>query len=300
MTSNIELSKNRDFGEIITDTFIFTRQNLKPLLKCFFIFCGFFIVASIFLGIIQETKTISAFNNNQFQGPFSSVFTTSRSTNIFGIEYFLVIIFMIFNYAAMPVTIYSYIALYKEKGNIPPTPTEVWGYFKYFYFKILGGLIIVSILLILGFVFCLIPGIYLFPILTFIFPIMIFENTSFSYAFNRSFKLIKDNWWPTFGVFIIIGLIVYVALLVVILPTTVLNMGSMFLHPDKGMHLSLTLTIISNILQHLCLVFFIVPTVTVSLCYFNLNEKTENTGLLTRLNNLGNTNTNNSLPAEEY
>jgi hypothetical protein len=299
MTPNIELSKNRDFGEIITDTFIFTRQNLKPLLKCFFIFCGFFIVASILFGIIEQTKTVGLVNGSQFPGAFSNRFSTN-STNLFGIEYFVLIILMVLNYAAMPVTIYSYIALYKEKGNIPPTPIEVWGYFKYFYLKVLGSLILVSILLVIGTAVCLIPGIYLFPILTLIFPIMIFENTSFSYAFNRSFRLIKDNWWPTFGVFIVIGLIVYVALLIVILPTTVLNLGSLFLHPGKGMHLSLTLTIITNILQHLCYVFFIVPTVTVSLCYFNLSEKTENTGLLSRLNNLGNTNADNSLPAEEY
>jgi hypothetical protein len=37
--------------------------------------------------------------------------------------------------------------------------------------------------------------VYLSPILALILPIMVMENTSFGYAFNRSFVLIKENWW---------------------------------------------------------------------------------------------------------
>ena len=42
MPSKIELLKVRDFGEIITDSFGFVRQNFKQLVKCFFVFSGFF------------------------------------------------------------------------------------------------------------------------------------------------------------------------------------------------------------------------------------------------------------------
>jgi hypothetical protein len=54
MEPNIELAKPRDFGEIISDTFLFIRQNFKGLLKSFFIFCGFFMVAgAVSMSIMQ-------------------------------------------------------------------------------------------------------------------------------------------------------------------------------------------------------------------------------------------------------
>ena len=52
----IELSKTRDFGEAISDSFLFVRQNLKLLLSAFFIFCGFFLLAGTVIGIMQQMK----------------------------------------------------------------------------------------------------------------------------------------------------------------------------------------------------------------------------------------------------
>ena len=44
------------------------------------------------------------------------------------------------------------------------------------------------------------------------------------------------------------------------------------------------------------------PTITVAICYFSLTEQKDNTGLLDRINNLGNTNpdTLDPLSPEEY
>lgn len=298
MTPNIELTKTRDFGEIITDTLLFIRQNLKPLLKCVLVFCGFFIVAGIFLGILQQSKMLN-FMNSSFPSPGGRV-PVNSPFDFIGVEYFALLFILFLNYTSMHVTVLAYISLYKEKGNIPPTVQEVWGYFKYFYFKILGSSIVVSLLLMVASMLCLAPGVYLFPILAFVYPIMIFENTTFGYAFNRSFKLIKENWWLTFGTFLVIGLIMYVAVLVIIMPLTIINMGSMFVHPEKGFHLSTTITFITTALENLCQLFFIIPLVAVALCYFNLTEKIENTGLLSRINHLGTTNNDSNLPAEEY
>jgi len=129
---------------------------------------------------------------------------------------------------------------------------------------------------------------------------MIFENTSFGYAFNRSFKLIKENWWITFGTLFVIGLIVYFATLVIMLPLTLLNFGSFFLHPRGGLHISPTISLVTSVLQHLCQIFYIVPLVAISLIYFNLNERLDSTGLMGRINQLGSTDPNSTLPTEEY
>lgn len=301
-TSNIELLKNRDFGELISDSFVFVRQNLKPLVTCFFVFCGFFMVAGAITGVMQQVKMVSvmngAFDPNSYEGPWWRR-SSSNPFGFWGVEYFLTIFFMILNYIAMGVTVLSYVALYKVKGNIPPSVEEVWGYFKYFFMRVLGSNIVMSFLIMLGFILCVIPGIYLYPVLALVTPIIIFENSSFGYAFNKSFKLIKDNWWLTFGALFVMALIVGFASAIITMPAAILNMSSIFL--GKGMHLSVTLTAITTILQHLAQVFYILPLVTLSLCYFNLSEKTENIGLLGRINQLGNPEPDNTnFPAEDY
>src|SRR5476649_1643716 len=112
----IELSKTRDFGEIISDSFLFIRENLKPLLKCFFIFCGFFMVATAVSSYLYQTRlygtinTIANTDPNSFDTPNGPFAALSR---IFGIEYFLLLLFLFLNGVMISVTITSYMAVYK-------------------------------------------------------------------------------------------------------------------------------------------------------------------------------------------
>ena len=201
----------------------------------------------------------------------------------------------------MFVTIYSYIALYREKGGEAPTVEEVWGYIKYYFLRMLGASLVLIILLILGFVFCVIPAIYLYPIFALVAPIMIFENTSFGYAFNQSFRLIKEYWWVTFGALFVMSLIAGFSAAVVTAPVAIANVVIMFIHGTKDIHMSVPLTLATVILQQLATVLHILPLVTVALCYFNLTEVKEGTGLMGRIQNFGNPDApGNDLPAEEY
>jgi len=303
MSTNIELSKTRDFGEIISDTFLFIRENLVPLLKCFFIFCGFFMIASLILSYLQQAKVIGVMNDFKPINPdsYNSGEGTFRVfSKFFGVQYFLSFLFLFLDWTAVVITVISYMAVYKTKGNIAATPEEVWAYVKYYFLKTSGSLLLVGMLLGIATVCCVIPGIYLYPILLLIFPIMIIENASFGYAFSQSFRLIKENWWATFGAMFVIGLIVYVLILIIVLPVSLITMGGMFLHPAKGLHVSPVLLMISTIIYTLAQVFYILPLVTLTLCYFNLTELKDATGLMSRINQLGNDGDNTNLPAEEY
>jgi hypothetical protein len=60
MQPKIELAKTRDFGEIINDTFLFMRQNFKPLLKYFFTFCGIFLAAGTVCSTLYQLKNNGA------------------------------------------------------------------------------------------------------------------------------------------------------------------------------------------------------------------------------------------------
>ncbi|MES2425780.1 MAG: hypothetical protein V4560_02365 [Bacteroidota bacterium] len=299
MEPNIELSKTRDFSEIISDSFLFIRQNFKPLLSCFFVFCGFFLLAGAIASILQQLKVAELVNGTDFNNGTVLTSKFSRFSN-FGWEYFLTVLFSFITLTLIPVTMLSFMALYKAKGNIAPTTEEVWGYIKYYFLKVFGSNILNLIILIIATLFCLVPGIYLYPILGLMFPIMIVENTSYGYAFSQSFRLIKDNWWMTFGALFIAGLIAYICLALITVPLAAVNIWSTLFHQVKHVHLSIVSIVLGSVLAHVAHIFYILPLVTLGLCYFSLTESKDATGLMDRINQLGDNTPDTNAPAEEY
>lgn len=69
---------------------------------------------------------------------------------------------------------------------------------------------------------------------------------------------------------------------------------------SKTPSMSVTLTMVTTVLQSLCQVFTILPVITVALVYFSLVEQKENQGLLERISNFGNTEKPIDTRPEEY
>jgi hypothetical protein len=288
----IELKKARDFGELINDTFKFTRQNLKPLLKSFFTICGFFMLATVVLGIMQQLKMAVLMTNPQElykNGYFNS--------SIFNFSYFLTVFVAMLNYMSISLTTLCFVSLYIKKGNQPPSAEEVWKSFKNFFLKFLGSSLVLNLLFLVGFMLCILPGIYLFPIIYLITAIIVLEDANLGSAFDRGFKLIKDQWFTTFGALIIITIIVVSCMGIVAFPISIIH--SINAMVSRG-QLSMSLTILTVVIQTLCSVFFILPIITISLSYFSLKEEKDGTGLTERINTFGQNTKNNGLSTEEY
>lgn len=280
MLEKVEFKKLREFGEIVNDTFLFIKQNFKPLLKVFVYFCGFFLLAGMIASVIQQLGMKKVMFGSNPGNPFSSY----KFAELFTFNYFLVILFSLASYAAITVSILSYIAAYMEKGKLAPTPEEVWLYFKYYFFRVFWSNFLVSFFLIFCFVLCLIPGVYVFPAMSLFSSIMVLENKNFSYSFNRSFKLLKDQWWVTAGAVLVIWVITYACMSLASLPAVALTMVGVFTQGSKG--LTDTVIIIATVIQQLCYVFMIIPVVGCTFCYFNLTERQESAGLMDRINEM--------------
>ncbi|WP_345950552.1 hypothetical protein ABDD95_03700 [Mucilaginibacter sp. PAMB04274] len=294
---NIELSKKRDLGEVVSDTFTFIKQNFKPLFKVVLTFCGLFMLATAAAYAMQQLKTFEL-QRELFNGAGAQSF--SSPLDRFGIEYLLSMLFMMLSYTLMTLTVLSYMALYKQKGNVPPTTEEVWGYIKYYFLRVLGGTILLSILLILATAACIIPGVYVYPIFGLVFPIMIMENASFTYAFNRSFTIIKENWWLTFGTLFVMGLITYVGYMIFSIPTIIITVVNLFTHGTKTAASSAPLLIVISLIQQAGQILYVLPLIALGFCYYNLTEVKEGSGLIDRINQFGTHNPDSNLPAEEY
>jgi hypothetical protein len=307
MPTKIELLKVRDFGEIITDSFGFARQNFKQLVKCFFVFSGFFMLAGALLMALHQSKVLNEVTSGDF-GESRSVFGGAYSN--LGADYWSAVFLLVVGYINLQVSVLSYMAIYREKGNVAATLEEVWGYVKYFFLRLFGSAILLGIMMIgavlivfailfaisssntylavfLAFLLCIVPVIYIYPIFSMIFPTIVFENGSFGYAFRRSFTIIKRNWWATFGALFIMGLITWIASFVILVPVVILNMINLITHMGKATSFSMVTTIVTAVLESLSHMLYIVPIITVSLCYFNLTEQLDGEGLLSRISLLG-------------
>ncbi len=300
MEQNIELAKPRDFGEVLGDTFVFIRQNLKPLLKYFVIFCGFFVVATAATSTVVELRAINlttSFDANDF----ANESVLGRIMPLIG-SYLLLITFYILQSVTLNVMILSYMALYQKKGNTVPTVDEMWGYIKYYFLRVLGSSVLLYILAFVGLCFCLAPGLYLGTVFALVPAIIVVENASFSYAFSHAFKLISNNWWTTFGVLVVIYIILYVVNLVVGIPASIVGAGNVFLHISQRSvsAISMPWVILMNVITAFISFFQILLVSAVGLIYFNLSETKEGTSLIARIDEFGTRNQDPGPQPEEY
>lgn len=68
--------------------------------------------------------------------------------------------------------------------------------------------ILMWLVLILGYILLILPGIYLTIRLSFIYYAVIIENRSATDAFARSWSLTKGFWWQIFWAFFMLGLVI--------------------------------------------------------------------------------------------
>ena len=279
MNQPIELRKSRDFGQIINDSFAFFKENFKPLISYLFIITGLFLIASTATNIFYYLKIIDVYNPNPNE---ASIFSSFSSSYIFSVLLNGVVTGL--TQAFIHLTALCYMSVYLQKGNKQPTFDEVWGYFKYYFLRVMGSGILIVLLMCVAFVACIIPFFYVMPIFYLILPIIVIENSSFKYAFNKSFKLIKDNWWFVFGVIFVMALIVGMAVGIASIPISVVTIGSKFFSL-KGF--TMPILIIFSALHSLVTLAYALLSIAICMCYFTLSEQKEGLGLLNRIENFG-------------
>ena len=285
-TKFLELKKIRDFGEILNATFIFLKQNVKPLFKALITYAGpFILLSAIATGYYQS----NALN--------TTLLTLNPGMNSL-ISYFedimlsllLLIVASSLSYTMIITTVYSYMKLYVMHGKEGIVSEDLGRLIGKNFFRVFGTSIVIFLAIMIGMIFCFVPGIYLGVSLCLIFPIMIFEDISFSNAFSRSFKLTHYQWWWTLLILIVIYLIVAVVGYIIAIPQMIIsfvygfNSVAKSANPIEGIKdIMLVVTVFMTFINSL---LGVIPFVTIALQYFNIVEKKENPALLNRINQM--------------
>ncbi|MHB0755841.1 hypothetical protein [Polaribacter sp. M15] len=211
----VNFKQVRGLGDMLSDTFKFLKSEWQPffitIIKIAIVPVIIAIAAAIYF-LIESSYFYSGvlnFNQNEpdFNFNFSSIFLP-----------LLAIVFSyIIAYALVTVTSLSYIKSYiKNKGVVnyeeiqTDTKKQFWPYVGLFF---LAGLII-----LVGTLFCFLPGIYFWVVLSLSIPILIYQNKGVADSISDAFTLIKDNWWETFGILIVVQILIGITSFFVELP----------------------------------------------------------------------------------
>lgn len=290
MKAYIEFKKKRELGDILSDTFAFLRNEFKPFFNTFLKIVGPYLLVMVicmalymyFAGNSVNNLLLGAGSNNEAIN-FATLFVVG----------FLYVIAVLVVYVMSQSTTLHYIKSYANgKGQINFEEIKSDVYKKFGSFIGLG--ILVGISVVVGLMFCLIPGIYLWVPLALSFSVLVFTDKGATDAYGESFALVKDEWWITFATLLIIAIIVGVANYAFSIPAQVYQIAKMGIFSGEmdaetvvdifKDPIYLLLNIISAVAQFL---LNLISVVAGAFIYFNLNEKKNFTGTYEKIQSLG-------------
>lgn len=282
----IEFKKQRELGEILTESFNFIKFEFKTFFGTLLKIVGPYLFTTMFfLGFYFYS--FNGFFSLDFQSEGPDINPLFMIIAVLGL-----LVSAIAMYALTQATILYYIKSYIDnKGVTDYNYIRKEAYHKFWSF--IGLSFLVGLVLVAGFMLCFIPGIYLYPPLMLSFSILVFMNKSVTDAFQYGFTLIKDNWWITFAALLVLGIIIAVMGYVFQIPSVIylwIKMGVFSGEMDAESMGGFfdPVYILLNLLAYM--VQFILQTISLvaaALIFFNLNEKKNFTGTMERIQNLG-------------
>ena len=286
MSKPIEFRKQRELGDIITDTSKFLRQNFKPLFRDLFKITG-----PVFVILIFAIGYYSYLGMDFMSNPFFND-TSDENIEMFFISVFILFSALVAFYVLMYNTVLHYIKSYTENSGVVDH-TAVYQGVKNDFGKMLGLMLLVGIITVFGLLLCVLPGIYLWVPLSLAPAMMVFARTSVIDSISYVFDLVKDNWWMTFFTLFVITLLVYIIGMVFQFPLmiyffikaiTMSHEGSAANPADLVDWVYVFFNVLSSVFQYLLSVIGVVASAFI---YYHLDEKKNATGTYERISNLG-------------
>jgi hypothetical protein len=272
----IEFQRYRDFGQIINASFEFLRENIKQLAKAVIFLVGpFILLTGIFGGLYQ--KDLFSFTS------------TTTSLSEFGISFGLYILFAFLSIMILISTVYSYIIIYiRKEDDLPIEVDDVWIKVKDNIFKTILFSIGYTIITLLATVLLIIPGIYVSIALMIIYIVGLNEDKGFFESMSRSFYLVKNKWWFTFGLLIVLSLIQGFLGFLFQVPQYIAMFVTAFNSVDGNGTDSFTeiILIVTTIISTMNFIFYAISLVGIAFHYFSLVEQKEAKGLLEKIDSI--------------
>ncbi len=280
----VQLRQVRDFGQIVNDTFRFLRQNGRTLFGAIAATC---IPLALLAGFLVG-KTVGDFQQMLVRSRFDGLGDLSGlGLALLGYLGILLV------YVQLLAMVNEYIRAYHLGEHHGMRTGDLWRRGASQWPTYFGIAFLTGVITVVGALLCVLPGIWAAIALSLVYVCHAIERTGASDSLTRSYKLIQDRWWETFGLLIVVGLIQAVITMALMLPLTVVSFivgfnttftgfenGDM----DGGVGWLSTYTAISTMAQTaLNMLTYPIIMVAMALKYFTLVEEKEGAGLRQRL-----------------
>lgn len=271
----VNFKKRRDLGSILSDTFNFLNDEWKPFFSVIFRISIVPILIAICAVVYYGMSSVTFFSD------FGQI---DESVNMFSFSEIVVPAFAFgFSYliafALITVSSLSYIKSYIDNKGIV-NYQEIQQLTKDKFWPYVGLFILIGVLVGFGLVFCFIPGIYLGVVLSLSICFLVFQNKGVFDAIGDSFSLIKNHWWETFGVLLVVQILIGVISAVVSLPASLYigyDMFSVLQNQDSTEMFNffsdpiyLILLVFSYFIKF---VLYIISTIATVFIYFDIKEQ---------------------------
>lgn len=276
----INFQEVREFGDLVSVTFTFIRQNFKPLGKALLYIAGPFVLLTGLFTSTMLIRVITTWSPETIKS-FPEWINSMASFSL------LNYVFTFVTTTVMAGVVYEYIVLYLDYGPSDFTFTDVMESLKEDSLHILGLALLTAFLVTAGMFLFFLPGIYLGVVFSPVFMVLLYEKQSITDSFSRCFQLISGHWWFTFGYLIVLFFILSIISIIISLPHTIITDTLMF-NSASG-HLSKNsqiIILISSIVTSVTTFLYAIPMVGIAFHYFNLVERKEGTGLLNRIDEM--------------
>ena len=294
MNNRIEFKKERDLGAIISDTFSFIRENWRDYFLTVFKIIGPVLLvgaALLVFAMVSYSGAIKGIIGMDQSAPDpSAIFGT-----MFGMFGWIFLMFVVFGivYTLLAEVSLFYIKSYIENNGVANfqevkdnTYANIW--------KFIGLGLLSILMMMLGYIMCFLPAIYISIVLFLAMPIMVFESKSVGDTISHCFTLIKNEWWNTFGVIIVIGILVAMLGFVFSIPSLIyqlISMGVSFSNEDPTAILGILsdpIYLMLNLFAYFGkFLFYSITLVSSAFIYFDLNEQKNFTGTFEKIESLG-------------
>lgn len=264
-TSKINLHEVRGINDLITVTFLFIRQEFKSLVFCLgILLLPLMLVLLTLHGVLMVTA-----------GEF-----------IMGMGGGFILTNAVFFYWVMMISI-SYLSVYDDncKKSDQPSVTcrEVWRVMWPSIGKTLVWIVFYILLVVLGFLFFVIPGVYFSVAWVFSVYLMVIKKQPLRMNMF-SFDFIRGEWWATFGIYLALGIIVGVMSYVFTIPLSLVNYVYLLTGEADGMWVTFLVTFVMSVGQNL---FRAILFIGVGFKFFGILESREHSLLREKINSIG-------------
>jgi len=281
----IKLFQQRDFGNKINVTFQYVGQNVRTLgMALLYIVGPVALIAGIASGIMQSNiLRLAGSASSSSDDPMAAL---QMMTQFFSPAFWITMFFSLLANVAVILTTYGHMKVYARTSEPDSISiSDIWAEVQ----PAIGRAIIISILSsILTAVACLffvIPGIYVAVVLSLSLAVTMFEGTDFGPTFERCFKLIRDKWWSTFGLIVVMGIIVGLVGLIFAIPSGIIGflIGGKLLPdiPTVWLMLGNVIALVGRTLLNAVLY------TAIGFQYTNLVERQEGRGMISAIDSIG-------------